>query len=71
VAVDKIEAVKWYRQAAEKVHAQAQYALGCCHYYGDGAPLDKAEAAKWFQKAADQGHANAKAALNWGKENKE
>ena len=30
VAKDEVEAVKWYRKAAEQNHAQAQYNLQVC-----------------------------------------
>ena len=32
VAKDQVEAVKWYRKAAEQNHAEAQYNLGVCYY---------------------------------------
>jgi hypothetical protein len=51
---DFVEAVKWYRKAAERNHAAAQYKLGFCHYHGYGASKDSVEAMKWFRKVADQ-----------------
>jgi TPR repeat protein len=53
------EAVKWYRKAAKKGDATAQYILGLCYYNGDGVPQDYTEAAKWYRKAAEQGLAQA------------
>ena len=53
------EAVKWFRKAAERGHADAQIRLGECYYYGWGTSLDRIEAAKWFRKAAERGHADA------------
>ena len=47
----------FYRSAAQKGFANAQYALGFLHETGQGAPLNQKEAASWFQKAALQGHA--------------
>lgn len=48
------EAVKWYRQAAQTGHANAQYRLGLMHASGKGVALDDAEAAKWLLLAAKQ-----------------
>ena len=31
VAKDQVEAVKWYRKAAEQNYAEAQYNLGVCY----------------------------------------
>jgi len=36
VAKDEVEAVKWYRKAAEQNYAKAQYDLGFCYYNGEG-----------------------------------
>jgi hypothetical protein len=60
VAMDPVEAVKWYRKAAEQGNANAQNNLGVCFMNGHGAAKDLEEAAKWFQKAADQGDTGAK-----------
>ena len=49
----------WYRKAAEKGHAGAQYNLGVMHEGGWGVSRDHEEAFIWNQKAADQGHADA------------
>jgi TPR repeat protein len=56
---DYIEAVKWYRKAAERNHVKAQCSLGYCYVYGWGVAEDEAEAVKWFQKSAESGHADA------------
>ena len=56
---NKTEAVKWYRNAAEQGHADAQYKLGVCYNTGDGIAQNKTEAVKWYRKAAEQGHADA------------
>ena len=57
--MDKAEAVKWYRKAAEQGHSDAQNNLGACYDEGDGVAVDKAEAVKWYRKAAEQGHSDA------------
>ena len=56
VAEDVVEAVKWYRKAAEQNYAAAQYQLGVCYYRRGGVAKDLAEAAKWYRKAAEQNH---------------
>lgn len=61
---DGVEAVKWYRKAAEQEDADAQFILGLAHSRGDGVPKVDVEAVKWFRKAAEQG--NAKAQLSLG-----
>ena len=52
-----MEAVKWYRKAAEQDHAQAQVNLGVCYANGQGVAKDDVEAVKWYRKAAEQNDA--------------
>jgi hypothetical protein len=59
VPQDWVEAVKWFRQAAEKGYAAAQNSLGFCYDHGWGVGHDQAEAVRWFRKAAEQGYALA------------
>lgn len=59
VPKDALEAVTWYRKAADQNYAPAQYDLGFCYAYGQGVAKDDAQAARWFRKAADQNHAAA------------
>ena len=54
MAKDEVEAVKWYRKAAEQNYAEAQYNLGVCYAHGEGVAKDEVEAVKWFRKAAEQ-----------------
>jgi uncharacterized protein len=63
VAVDKPEAVKWYRKAAEAGRLNAQTALGWIYFSGEGGRQDLKESAKWYRKAAAQGDAKAKKML--------
>ncbi|MCY4663019.1 MAG: tetratricopeptide repeat protein [Acidobacteria bacterium] len=63
VPKDDIEALFWYRSAAEQGHAGAQYALGASYTAGDVLPQDHELAVRWFQSAAAQGHAAAQNAL--------
>ena len=51
---DLVEAVKWYRKAAEQNNAAAQYNLGKCFFDGQGVVRNMAEAVKWYMKAAEQ-----------------
>jgi len=54
-----VEAVKWYRKAAEQGYADAQSNLGWMYGNGKGVKQDDAEAVKWFRKAAEQGNSRA------------
>ena len=60
VAKDQVEAVKWYRKAAEQNYAKAQYNLGVCFYNGNGVAKDWVEAYRWLLLAARQGDEDAK-----------
>ena len=53
------EAVKWYRQAAEKGHMEAQYKLAEIYRMGKAVEQDMSEALKWYLKAAEQGQPEA------------
>jgi TPR repeat protein len=48
-------AVEWFRKAAERGDAKAQYNLGTAYDKGQGVAQDYAQAAQWYRKAADQG----------------
>ena len=50
---DYVQAVEWYRKAAEQNHAGAQFVLGSCCARGLGLKQDEVEAAKWYRKAAE------------------
>ena len=63
VPKNQIEAVKWYRQAAEQGDANAQHNLGNQYESGNGVPLNYADAVDWYRKAADRGHPMAQANL--------
>ena len=52
-----VEAVKWYRKAAEQGEDDAQVALGKFYATGKGVEKDFVEGVKWFRKAAEQGDA--------------
>jgi uncharacterized protein len=57
---DEVEAVKWFRKAAEQNLADAQYNLGVCYDSGEGVAKDEVEAYKWWLLAAGQGNDDAK-----------
>ena len=59
MAKDQVEAVKWFRKAAEQNFAGAQYNLGLCYDTARGVAKDQVEAAKWYRKAAEQNLAEA------------
>ena len=63
VAVNRTEAARCFRRAAELGYVAAQYELGNCYYKGDGVAVDFAEAVKWFRKAAEREIAPARAVL--------
>ena len=64
VPIDRVEAVKWFRKAAEQGYVAAQFHLGFMYHRGLGVDRDYAEAMKWYRKAAEQGHAEAQEQLD-------
>ncbi|MBO4411353.1 MAG: SEL1-like repeat protein [Lachnospiraceae bacterium] len=50
--IDYAMAAKWYRKAADRRHAAAQFCLGALYLDGNGVDKSAAEAEKWFRKAA-------------------
>ena len=62
---NSLESVKWYRKAAERGDANAQYALGYMYANGKGVTKDEVEAVNWYRKAAEQGDANAQYNLGY------
>ena len=60
MAKDPVEAVKWYRKAAEQNYATAQENLGVCYVSGEGVAENLVEAYKWLLLAARQGDEGAK-----------
>jgi len=61
--VDDTKAVAWYRKAAERGEANAQYILGLMYLDGRGVPQDDRQAENWYRKAAEQGYASAQVNL--------
>ncbi|WP_261847661.1 sel1 repeat family protein [Pectobacterium araliae] len=63
---ENIEALKWFRVAAEGGYPEAQNILGSVYEKGRwGIHVDGAEAEKWYERAAKQGNDNA--LMNLGK----
>ena len=60
VPQDSVEAVRWWRLAAEQGQVDAQFLIGSMYY---GVPQDYPEAARWFHLAAAQGHGEAQGIL--------
>ena len=56
-------AVEWFRRAAGRGNADAQYNLGVLYIQGKGVPQWFAEAARWFRMAAEQGEGSAQYSL--------
>jgi len=62
-AGNHVNALEWYRKAADQGYAVAQVILGWHYHTGEGVPQDDAEAARWYRLAADQGDAVAQQSL--------
>lgn len=62
-AKNYVDAVKWYREAAELGDATAQQYVGVLYFNGQGVQQDYIEALKWIRKSADQGNAVAQRTL--------
>ena len=59
VPEDDVEAVKWYRKAAEQGHVYAQFYLGGRYATGEGVPKNYIQAYAWANLAAAQGYKKA------------
>ena len=58
-ALDPVQAVTWYRLAAQAGLAEAQFNLAHCLATGSGTARNDVEALAWMRRAADQGLASA------------
>jgi TPR repeat protein len=54
-----VEAVKWFRKAADTGDANAQWRLGDLYRLGQGVPQDFVLAHMWFNLSAAKGEQNA------------
>lgn len=59
VPKDYMQAVKWYRMAADQGMPESQYMMGVIYDRGEGLPQDFAEAVAWYRKSAEQGYVAA------------
>lgn len=64
VASNHVEAVKWYRKAAERGYAAAQFCLGACCHHGVGVKKDVDEALSWYRKAVAGGYKEAQQSID-------
>ena len=55
---DDVEAVRWWRRAAEQGFVDAELNLAAAYQNGVGVPKDQAEALMWYRKAAERGDAD-------------
>ena len=63
VAKDDVEAVRWFRKAAEGGDHLAEYRLGLCYLNGAGVPKNDREASFWLLKSANAGETDAQVKL--------
>ncbi|QOY88129.1 tetratricopeptide repeat protein [Paludibaculum fermentans] len=56
---DLVEAVRWYRLAAEAGEAESRYDLGFMLLLGEGGEKDTEEGLMWLERAAEQGESSA------------
>ncbi|MBX3629103.1 MAG: sel1 repeat family protein [Nitrosomonas sp.] len=56
MAVDKVQACRWYEKAAENGVPAANHFLGECYQDGTHQPINYTAAIHWYQAAADLGH---------------
>lgn len=59
IKADKINAFKWYVNAAGKGHKKASYKVGLFYYKGIAVTKDYKKAHTWFTKSADKKYARA------------
>ena len=60
---DFVEAVNWFRKAAEQGYGDAQYLMGVAYEHGEGVEQDREKALAWYKKAVAGGNGNAKGPL--------
>lgn len=62
---DHVQAIMWFRKAAEQGLIEAQMALAQTYEGGYHVPQDYAEAAKWYQRAAERGSVDAQREISF------
>jgi hypothetical protein len=63
IAVDVIQAARWFQAAAELGHVEAMAELALCYELGCGVEVSDELAVEWYVKAANAGHVTAKFAV--------
>ena len=63
VPKDPVEAIKWYRKAAEQGRVDAQFNLGVSYATGNGVPKDLVQAHMWLNLSGAKGFEGAKLKL--------
>ena len=63
VPKDGVQALAWFRKAAEQGYAEAQDALGNLYAIGQDVPKDYVQSVAWYRKAAEQGYPPAQSTL--------
>ena len=58
------DAIKYYKEAADKGNAEAQYYLGYCYFKGQGVDRNNKEARLWLNKALALNYSKAQNVLN-------
>jgi hypothetical protein len=58
-AKEFLEALRWFRQAADKRHSDAMNKIGIMYAIGQGVEVDYAMAMGWFRQAAEMGNTYA------------
>ena len=53
---DAAQGIEWFRKAAAKGHAAAEFQMGQLHDFGFGVAQNDAIALDWYRKAAERGH---------------
>lgn len=54
-----VNAVQWYKKAADAGNGEAMNAIGDMYYNGEGVPKDYTEAMKWYQQSANVNYGDA------------
>ncbi|MBO5122781.1 MAG: sel1 repeat family protein, partial [Oscillospiraceae bacterium] len=60
---DHVQAVRFFRMAAEDGEAAAQFNLALCYEQGEGVEKSQSEAIRWYRAAAEQGVVEAQLSL--------
>ncbi len=64
-AADLVQAVSWFRRAAEQGHGYGQFALALMYYDGHGVKFSTADARQWFRRAYNNGVLEARPYLGY------